>query len=58
MRLLLDCDVGSLTVKKNGTLFGRPVSSHGGLKRELCWVLSCKNAGTAVRIKTVEPDDF
>jgi hypothetical protein len=36
--LLLDCDAGTLTIKKNGTQLGVAVT---GLSGELCWAASC-----------------
>ena len=38
LRLLLDSDAGTLTVKKNGTLLGMAVTS--GLTGDLCWAVS------------------
>ena len=36
--LLLDCDAGTLTVKKNGKRLGVAVS---GMTGELCWAAAC-----------------
>jgi hypothetical protein len=55
LRLLLDSDAGTLTVKKNGTLLGEMVTS--GLTGDLCWAVSVYVAGS-VRIKTVDPAQF
>jgi hypothetical protein len=56
LRLLLDSDAGTLTVKKNGTLLGVAVAS--GLTGDLCWAMSCYEGGDSVRIKGVDPADF
>jgi hypothetical protein len=56
LRLLLDSDAGTLTVKKNGTLLGVAVTS--GLTGDLCWVVSCWEAGHSVRIKAVDLAEF
>jgi hypothetical protein len=56
LRLLLDSDAGTLTVKKNGTLLGVAVTS--GLTGDLCWAVSTAKAGESVRIKAVDPADF
>jgi hypothetical protein len=56
LRLLLDSDAGTLTVKKNGTLLGVAVTS--GLTGDLCWAVSCYGAGNSVRIKAVDPTEF
>jgi hypothetical protein len=56
LRLLLDSDAGTLTVKKNGALLGMAVTS--GLTGELCWAVSCVGAGSAVRIKALDPAEF
>jgi hypothetical protein len=55
LRLLLDSDAGTLTVKKNGALLGVVVTS--GLTGDLCWAVSC-GAGDSVRIKAVDPAEF
>ena len=39
LRLLLDSDAGTLTVKKNGPLLGVAVTQ--GLKGDLCWAARC-----------------
>jgi hypothetical protein len=56
LRLLLDSDAGTLTVKKNGTLLGVAVTS--GLTGDLCWAVSYYEDGASVRIKEVDPADF
>jgi hypothetical protein len=56
LRLLLDSDAGTLTVKKNGTLLGVAVTS--GLTGDLCWAVSCFTAGESVRIKALDPAEF
>jgi hypothetical protein len=55
LRLLLDSDAGTLTVKKNGTLLGVAVTS--GLTGDLCWAVTC-STGDSVRIKAVDPAEF
>jgi hypothetical protein len=56
LRLLLDSDAGTLTVKKNGTLLGVAVTS--GLTGNLCWAVSFYYAEASVRIKAVDPTEF
>jgi hypothetical protein len=56
LRLLLDSDAGTLTVKKNGTLLGVAVTS--GLTGDLCWVVACHSSSNSVRIKAVDPAEF
>jgi hypothetical protein len=56
LRLLLDSDAGTLTVKKNGALLGVAVTS--GLTGDLCWAVSCYGAGESVRIKALDPAEF
>ena len=56
LRLLLDSDAGTLTVKKNGALLGVAVAS--GLTGDLCWAVSCFAQGDSVRIKAVDPAEF
>jgi hypothetical protein len=56
LRLLLDSDAGTLTVKKNGTLLGVAVTS--GLTGDLCWAMSSYSEGDSVRIKAVDPAEF
>ena len=46
----------NFTVKKNGILLGRPVTS--GLTCDLCWAVTCENEGNEVRIKAVNPEHF
>ena len=63
MRLLLDSDAGTLTVKKNGILLG--VAMTSGLTGDLCWAVSMwvdddeddEQLGS-VRIKAVDPAEF
>ena len=45
--LLLDCDAGSLTVKKNGARLG---VAHTGLTGELCWAASLDAMDDSVQI--------
>ena len=56
LRLLLDSDAGTLTIKKNGTLLGVVVTS--GLTGDLCWAVSCFTAGESMRIKALDPAEF
>ena len=56
LRLLLDSDAGTLTVKKNGTLLGVAVTS--GLTGDLCWAMACCSEGNSVRIKALDPAEF
>ena len=56
LRLLLDSDAGTLTVKKNGILLGVAVTS--GLTGDLCWAVSSCAHGELVRIKAVDPAKF
>jgi hypothetical protein len=56
LRLLLDSDAGTLTVKKNGALLG--VAATSGLTGDLCWAVSCIDAGDSVRIKALDPAEF
>jgi hypothetical protein len=59
LRLLLDSDAGTLTVKKNGTLLGVAVTS--GLTGDLCWAVAMspvEDGGSSVRIKAVHPAEF
>ena len=56
LRLLLDSDAGTLTVKKNGALLGVAVTS--GLTGDLCWAVSSCVEGHSVRIKAVDPAEF
>ena len=55
VRLLLDSDSGSLTVKKNGTLLG--VAVPQGLTGDLCWAVAVYTA-SHVYIKAVDPAEF
>jgi hypothetical protein len=45
--LLLDCDAGTLTVKKNGRRLGVAAT---GLTGEFCWALAMMGVGTKVRV--------
>jgi hypothetical protein len=56
LRLLLDSDAGTLTVKKNGTLLG--VAATSGLTGDLCWAVSMFYAGSSVRMKALDPAEF
>jgi hypothetical protein len=56
LRLLLDSDAGTLTVKKNGTLLGVAVTS--GLTGDLCWAVTCCGEDGSARIKVVDPAEF
>jgi hypothetical protein len=56
LRLLLDSDAGTLTVKKNGTLLGVAVTS--GLTGDLCWAVGCYHTSNSVRIKALDPAEF
>jgi hypothetical protein len=63
LRLLLDSDAGTLTVKKNGTLLGMAVTS--GLTGDLCWAVAMyvdedeeDEEEAAVRIKALDPAEF
>jgi hypothetical protein len=64
LRLLLDSDAGTLTVKKNGTLLGVAVTS--GLTGDLCWAVAMRTdedeedevIHSSVRIKALDPAEF
>jgi hypothetical protein len=56
LRLLLDSDAGTLTIKKNGALLGVAVTS--GLTGDLCWAMSSTEHGDSVRIKALDPTEF
>jgi hypothetical protein len=57
LRLLLDSDAGTLTVKKNGTLLRVAVTS--GLTGDLCWAVAAgSSTGDSVRIKAVDLAEF
>jgi hypothetical protein len=56
LRLLLNSDAGTLTVKKNGTLLG--VAMTSGLTGDLCWAVCCNGEGESVRIKAMDPAEF
>eukprot|EP01046_Picozoa_sp_COSAG06_P020942 COSAG06_NODE_1554_length_9117_cov_3.864050_3_plen_507_part_00 len=56
LRLLLNSDAGTLTIKKNGALLGVAVAS--GLTGDLCWAMCCNGEGDSVRIKAVDPAEF
>ena len=65
MRLLLDSDAGTLTVKKNGSLLGTPFTM-AALRGDVCWAVSSHLEDQAgrdesvcrVRIEAVDPEDF
>jgi hypothetical protein len=46
--LLLDCDAGTLAVKKNGVRLGVATGVRAG---ELCWAVAMTGDGNAVRVK-------
>ena len=52
--LLLDCDAGTLTVKKNGVRLGVAAT---GLTGELCWAV-CMVRKAQVRIAAADPATF
>ena len=56
LRLLLDSDAGTLTVKKNGNLLGVAVAS--GLTGPLCWAVSFNARNDSVRIKMLDSAQF
>ena len=56
LQLLLDSDMGTLTVKKNGTLLD--THTPDGLTGDLCWVATCFGQGVVLRIKGVDPAEF
>ena len=56
LRLLLDSDAGTLTVKKNGALLGVAVTS--GLTGDLCWAVLLGDSDASVRTKAVDPAEF
>ena len=56
LRLPLDSDARTLTIKKNGTLLG--VAATGGLTGNLCWAVACSGDDGSVRIKAVDPAEF
>ena len=60
VRLLLNSDAGTLTVKKNGRLLGVAVTE--GLTGDLVWAVSCGDEDfpdkRSVRIEAVNPADF
>ena len=57
LRMLLDSDAGTLTVKKNGTLLGVAVTN--GLTGDLCWAVATGFAsGSSVRIKALDPAEY
>eukprot|EP01043_Picozoa_sp_COSAG02_P058563 COSAG02_NODE_7309_length_3072_cov_1.527413_3_plen_488_part_00 len=63
VRLLLDSDAGTLTVKKNSTLLGTAVGndtvvSFGCPTGDLCWAVCAGYEGQLVRIKAVDPTEF
>ena len=57
LRLLLDSDAGTLTVKKNGVLLGVAVSE--GLTGDLCWAVAVgDDRAHGVHIEAVDPANF
>jgi len=56
LRLLLDSDAGTLTVKKNGNLLG--VAVEEGLTGDICWAACCIGEDNSVRIRAVDPAEF
>ena len=52
--LLLDCDAGTLNVKKNGKRLGVAAT---GLTGELCWAVLMLRSGK-VRIAASDPETF
>ena len=56
LRLLLDSEAGSLTLKMNGILLGVVVAS--GLTGDLCWTVSCFGTYNEMRIQLVDPSNF
>eukprot|EP01043_Picozoa_sp_COSAG02_P003432 COSAG02_NODE_83_length_39665_cov_25.213719_31_plen_441_part_00 len=55
VRLLLDSDAGTLTVKLNGTLLGVMVTDLTG---DLCWAVSHYGEGVSLRIQAMDPAQF
>ena len=53
--LLLDCDAGTLTVKKNGVRIG---VSQTGLTGAFCWSAAMADKTTRVRIAAADPATF
>jgi hypothetical protein len=53
--LLLDCDAGTLSVKKNGQVLGVVVA---GLAGQFCWAASSNLKHNAVRIGAAHPEAF
>ena len=53
--LLLDCDAGTLTVKKNGARLG---VARTGLTGEWCWAVTMEGGGNAVRIGAADAGAF
>lgn len=62
VRMLLDLDAGTLTVKKNGQLLGVMVTGDqprvGSLTGEVCWAMTSGSVGDSVSIAAVNPNDF
>ena len=68
LRMLLDCDDGTIKVKKNGALLGTMVSRGGGRGRPVtavagvCWAVAGYhndvNHTSIVRVAHVEPSRF
>ena len=59
LELLLDCEEGTLQIKKNGRLLGAAVASRGALPvwEELCWAV-VGGEGDAIRIQSTDPQLF
>jgi hypothetical protein len=53
--LLLDCDAGTLAVKKNGERLGVAATGVAG---ELCWAVAMHGGGNAARVRAVDADAF
>ena len=53
MELLLDCDAGTLAVKKNGKRLGVAAT---GLTGELCWAVALHHCFASPRIRIVAAD--
>ena len=56
LRLLVDSDAGTLTLKKNGTPSG--VAPFSGLTGDMSWAVGGGTQHTSVRIKAVDPAAF
>jgi hypothetical protein len=53
--LLLDCDAGTLTVKKNGVQLG---VAWTGLAGQWCWAAAARNSGNEIRIVAADASVF